>query len=446
MALSSAIVWEVRTAGATTAGGGFKTGASGTDWSQQNSAQYTLTGLTTAAANAIILTASAANDMVGNIIQITGGTNFITGFYEIVSVSAGVNINVDRNCTTAAGAAGTGNIGGALSTLSKAATGVVAGNIVYIKAGTYSETLTITTSGSAASDVILWSGYNASRNDFPTETNRPLINGGSVRTNCISLGTVDGNIFEYLRMASATGDNVLGGSSGTATTIFRYCKSSSAGGYGFNTSANFMLFGCEANLNTSDGVLMNALAGPSYIWGCSFHNNTGRGFNFNPGDCCGQVGFTLSYANGNHGFTVGASFSFISCTSTANTGASTDGFNFAETNNRSYPNVMVVNNISQGNGRDGFRRVSSTQQYIGVFDYNDYQGNVGSGLTNITAGPHDSTASPQFSSSTDFGIGIALKAIGYPGAFIDGNSTGYLDIGAVQRKEITAGGSFTFVR
>ena len=104
MAIATTIVWELRTTGVDTNGGGYKPGATGTDFSQQDAAQYALTGVTTAAADAILLTANAAADMVGNICQIRSGTNFTTGFYEILSVVVGVSITLDRTCTSAAGA------------------------------------------------------------------------------------------------------------------------------------------------------------------------------------------------------------------------------------------------------------------------------------------------------------------------------------------------------
>jgi hypothetical protein len=54
MALSSATVLEVRTTGVDTNGGGFVTGATGTDFSQQNAAQYSGTNLASAAARRIL--------------------------------------------------------------------------------------------------------------------------------------------------------------------------------------------------------------------------------------------------------------------------------------------------------------------------------------------------------------------------------------------------------
>ena len=43
MALSTGIVWEVRTTGALDNGGGFNPASSGVDYSQQNSAELSLT-------------------------------------------------------------------------------------------------------------------------------------------------------------------------------------------------------------------------------------------------------------------------------------------------------------------------------------------------------------------------------------------------------------------
>ena len=49
----------------------------------------------------------------------------------------------------------------------------------------------------------------------------------------------------------------------------------------------------------------------------------------------------------------------------------------------------------------------------------------------------------QITTGRNFGIGTNLKALGFPGAFQAGLTTGYLDIGAVQRQE-AGGASFTF--
>lgn len=174
MALSSGIVWEVRTGGSANNGGGYKTGASGTDFTQQNSAQYALTGCTSSGAGAVILTASAAADMVGNVARVVSGSNFTAGWYEITSVSVGVSITVDANCTIGAGASGVINIGGALAAIgnvgsASANQGMVAGNLMCVKAGTYSlsATDTIACSGTVTSPIRIV-GYNSVRPTLTT--------------------------------------------------------------------------------------------------------------------------------------------------------------------------------------------------------------------------------------------------------------------------------------
>ena len=87
-AVSANTVWDIRPAtGSDSANScGFVTGASGTDYSQQTSPQYTLTGVISSGSGNVVLTASASADMVGNILLVVSGTNFNTGRFQITSV------------------------------------------------------------------------------------------------------------------------------------------------------------------------------------------------------------------------------------------------------------------------------------------------------------------------------------------------------------------------
>ncbi len=184
MAITAAAVYEIRTTATAgnVNGGFFKTGATGTNFSTQDAAQYALTGLTSAGAGAVILTASAAADMVGNGIKVTGGTNFTVERYEILSVVVGVSITVDRNCTSGVGAAGTANVGGALSLGSSddaVFENAVAGNKFYVKQGTYTlgGAVSISAGGTAIS-AILVEGYAVTRGDRPQGSTRPIFDAG----------------------------------------------------------------------------------------------------------------------------------------------------------------------------------------------------------------------------------------------------------------------------
>lgn len=66
----------------------------------------------------------------------------------------------------------------------------------------------------------------------------------------------------------------------------------------------------------------------------------------------------------------------------------------------------------------------------------------------IPAGPGTDTTTDkvyQITIGHNFAVGTNMKAVGFPGAFTGSNSTGYTDIGAVQRQEQASGGSGGFI-
>lgn len=195
MPISGSAVWEVRaTADAGNVGGGFfVTGASGDDFSQQNSPEYALTGVTSAGAGNVILHASAAADMVGNGIKVISGTNFTVSWFEITAVTVGVDITCSTNAagtaiSTGVGADGVMNIGGAISLNTSGASG----DDDVFKAGsttdqwwfkndgtiTIAETVTMTPNGTTINPRKFY-GYNATRGDNPTGATRPTIDCGA---------------------------------------------------------------------------------------------------------------------------------------------------------------------------------------------------------------------------------------------------------------------------
>lgn len=242
-ALSSAIQWEIRSVGSPNNGGGFKLGASGTDYSQQTSPQYALTSIATAGTGATFLTASAAANMVGNVAHVVSGTNFTTGFFEIISVSVGVSVTCDANVCTGVGASGVINIGGALDVpgtigTNSANQGAVAGNTIWIKAdGTYSRTTntdTMSTSGTLILPIVI-SGYKTTRGDGylgRTTNNLDLIS-----TNMPALSYSTGNLTvngEYtitqILNVSQSGNSTSGAItfSGNGDSLLRSCIATTA--------------------------------------------------------------------------------------------------------------------------------------------------------------------------------------------------------------------------
>jgi len=185
MPISTSAVWELRSTATASMvnGGGFVTGATGTDYSQQDAAQYNLTTASSAGAGDTLLSASAAANMVGNIAQAISGTNITPGWYEILSVSVGVSITFSTNkagTSIATGAAlnGVVNIGGALDNLSDAFLEQVSGaNKIWIKKGTYTPAAAISIASTSGTYILPISitGYNAARNDEPAYSNCPTM-------------------------------------------------------------------------------------------------------------------------------------------------------------------------------------------------------------------------------------------------------------------------------
>lgn len=274
MAISSGVIWEVRSTATSgnVNGGGFKAGASGTDFSQQDTAQYALSGVTSAGAGDTVLSASAASNMVGNIARVVSGTNFTAGWYEIIAVSAGVSIQFDRAVTTGAGSSGVINIGGALSMASTldddAFESAVAGNIFYVKAGTYvlGEAVTISATGGTQNPIKII-GYNAIRGDDPTGSNRPLFNCGG---NPFSMAA---NWEVYNMRFTGTGTSTLSvGTSGKAVNVQAINTSATADRIGIGTGTGAFILNCEAV--SYRGQALNAGSGISIIAkGCYLHDS-----------------------------------------------------------------------------------------------------------------------------------------------------------------------------
>lgn len=448
MALSNAIVFEVRSTGSDTNGGGYKTGATGTDYSQQNAAQYALTGLTTAAANAIILSASAAADMVGNLIQITGGTNFITGIYEITSVSVGVSITVDRNCTSAAGVSGTANVGGAFATPAKAVASLtVEGQIAYIKAtATYSVGTGITTAAGINSGlgIIRIIGYTTTRGDGGRATLQ-----ATAAINIFTDGQ-GGFRFENLILDGNANTGVLGfvlnnSASAIYNCVIKNFLASGVSLVGIGTSiVQSEVTGCVGSYSTG-GISTNSTN--SLIKNCYIHDNTTSGIG------------VINY--GTH---------IIGNVIANNTGASSDGVQLNPAYSSSRCNV--IGNVFYKNGRDGYRNTHTYvsceisnnifEQNVGIglntsimspvssdilIHHNAYHGNgtarsgnnAGTGDVMLTGDPFTNAASNDFSLNNTAGAGAACRATGYPGVMI-GGGTGYEDIGALRHQDPSAAG------
>lgn len=469
MTLSYLTVWEVRSTGDDTNGGGFVTGASGTDYSQQDSAQVTYTDLVIGSSgNGNKLTSSAnpfTSAHVGNYINITGGTGFTTGRYEILSVASNV-ATVDRNVGTTSSTGGSGKLGGAMATI---ATGlqqcIVGGMVCYVKASaTYSISAAITPSTAGDTNgfnPIRMVGYNSTRGDAGRVTiqlSTTSINLCTWNSNAVLCGYWWENfVFDGNSQTGVNGFDLSGtsGKVGAYNCIFQNftTKHCMLVGTGQATASycdftdNAFTAGAGAGpivcTTTKGGAVMNrcyvanntstSIAGACYLTkgfvvftNNVVYNNTGSGFRgvFNNGTDGAIVRNNTIHSNGNSGIDVLATVGFIE------------------------------NNIVTSNGSYGISLA------VGVFQCvrnNAYYNNTGANVSPVNADVDGITLTglPYVSATTDFslndtaGAGAACRAAGLPGTIGVSTSvgTGYQDVGAFQHLDSasTATSAYTFV-
>lgn len=247
-ALAAGIVWEIRSdaTSANANGGGFKTGATGTDYSTQAAAQYNITTGTSAGAGAVIQHASAAADMVGNVGHLISGTNATAGWYEIISVSVGVSITVNTNCTTGVGASIVFNIGGALSMNDVSDVtwaGIpVSGNTVWYKqVGTITLGGTYTIANGTLGTPIVLNGYKTTRGDGTTAANRPTINAAT-----FTMNTGTSNTMQNIIITGTAANLLTVGASSIVKNVKATNTSTTAARVAFNVgSLNSVVMSCE---------------------------------------------------------------------------------------------------------------------------------------------------------------------------------------------------------
>ena len=536
-AISASTVFEFRSTATASMvnGGGFVTGASGTDYSLQDTAQWTAADLTCTAASTTVTSASSVftSAVVGNIIHLTAltGTGAIVGWYEITAFTDANNIVVDRTPTDGTNniTAGTFYVGGALSLNSTlddeffeeiSGVNTADGVKVWFKNGTYTlgEAVSIAGAGGSQKPIVV-EGYNLTRGDVPTGTNRPTIAQGA--NNWTYSGA---NWDEYNIIRTGTGTTVLGGNGVTKKLInckvtnnsstaarnsisdFGWVVNCELGSYRGNainisSSGSFVkIFGCYiwgsnngvtvggtgGSMNRSimnsiiESCVTNAIVftgaqtGDFLISGNTLYgseNTTGTGGNFITGTTQVKILNNIIY-----GFVTGVSHADVQT-------VGYDDYNDYNNNDSDVSNwtkgandsvlAPSFTNVGQVTGTTGVfvaggsKLVDTSKDFTALLVA---AGDIvyivsGTGVTagnylidsiSTTTNPNDTLnitipASPgtnttadkvyQITTGHNFAIGTNLKALGFPGAFQGGLTTGYMDIGAVQRVEPVGGGA-----
>ena len=377
--------------------------------------------------------------LIGNIINLTAGTNVTLGWYEITTVAAGSTFNTDRNCCTGMVTGGAGNVGAALLTPGKAAGLMVGGNKLWavgstnlssISSNVSNGVLSLPNSTSALQTRV--SGYTTTRGDngratfTATVANGTMISCGTDNsiTNLILDGNsqttyqgVNGGEAENVKFSNFTNTAHASAISQTNCEVTG-CTGSTLSAYGAS-STSWATF-CNYHDNTTSGAEFGD------IDRCQFTNNTG-------GSSCGvlanfgyvrKINACTFYGMGSHAISLPTAASpgirIINALAYGNTGSAISAGAAMEN--------VTVRNLAAGSNASTFVNISAA--------------NI-SGTVTITADPFTNKAGNVYTLNSTAGGGAACKGAGWPATMPAGLSAEAIDIGAFQAA--AGGGSTVYV-
>lgn len=453
MAIGAATVWRVRISGNNANGGGYDATISGagTDYTQQDSPQLSLTDIACSATTTVTsATGGFTSAMIGNAIRITGG-GATSGWYFITARTDTNTITVDRTPGTVT--AGTGKVGGGLATYqsvwdSANATGnkCVAGNTIYLQgsgsSAPTSDDYTFTSyiipvPGDTTNGLVRMIGENGMPrirgNGLVTyQASRIWLENIYITTNSNSNGTLGmicadpsgSGVFIVDCVLNTAGQSsivgtVLSQGSGIYNTevigVAAGSPTSSSGCYGISINGYAVeILGCRIRHCRDHGVYINGSSYPANAQFNLIYGNVGDGIYCNNGATVGGlVANNTIDGNGGHGINI---------------------ITTAATQWNSFYNNIISNHA--GSGKKGINVAAGTtavnDRVKRLIDYNVLYNNTAN-YGSVSAGANDSTANPTYanSGSGDFTpTNTALKGLAYPSAI--GSTTVYRYPGAIQ--------------
>lgn len=473
MALTANQNWYVRAGGAELNGGGYDASITspGTNYADQDSAQVTFNGTTvtatTSGTSATILITGytvAATD-VANTLRLASGTNYTAGYYTIVSVDTGLGTwTLDRNCSSGAGAALVGRMGGAHhmpwvyangggGTQPAITTPLAAGHTVNIRGNGGSPDYNLAGAagwywtfpvGSITVGKILFKGYGT----------RPLIHYTGLfhyQTNYWQIENIS------FKMISATYSSTWGMCSGGSHNIVHNCILDQNGldaalmlGSSTGLSMGMVITESEfKNTGSTTAGSVPAIGSVILSYGirienCYIHGIRGPGLQVDSSWLCTVRSNVIADCKSDGILVSGTTTHFaglIENNTIYNNAGHGINFNAIAPLN----NFTVRNNIISKQDQSGKYGINiaagtaaSNELFIrGRFNYNNFFGNTAD-RNAVSAGANDQALDPQFTNAgaADFSIGLNLKALGYPSLIgLVTTTTSYQDIGAAQRKE-----------
>lgn len=442
MAIAAGTVWEVRTTGADTNAGGWNParGGGGTDYSQQDAAQWSATDLAADAAHTTNRRVSSATHTfvtadVGNLIRVPASTGWTAGVYEVTSINASPNYAVlDRAAATNGATNGTCALGGALLSPALATAAAVAQNVVYLASGTYNITstssnvaggrLTTTTSASTVAAPYRLLGYKAgaARTD---QTARPKLQAASsYNGTLLTLGSGGYQFVQAIDFDGASSATCRGIVTGAHTQRIDSCDGTNMGNLLIDSASIYAVATRCRNVSGSSGGFAVSCIGCECPAG-AFTVTNGVVIAFCSGHVsAGNSGIVLCHTEAD---LAGVALTTSSCATLVNVLADTcSGWGFANTTAGNQMTALL--GCASNNCTSGDRQDTSSLLVVG------HQALAGSGRATVST--------TDLTPNTTAGKGALLRGGGWPGAIRSGNWSGYPDVGAVQAQP-TAGGTTT---
>ena len=441
MALPADLVIEIRTAGSdTAASGGFSNsskGTTGVDYSQQNAAQYTYSGTLSGAATTTLTGTAFTNDILGNLIQITG-----QGFYCITGYTSATAVTVDRALGTFS--AGTGYVGGALATPGQVGAFMVGGNTAFLKynaAAVYSVTSTgsnvaggrLSLPAGVAAAVSSLVGYDVTRTLLNTDANQPTIrlavaSGAGIWTQ--GLGLVRNVKFDNPGAFSAcTGILTNGNYDEVALCWFDGLANGITDNNGFSSYISCYAHNCAAGFSGNSNSARIACVAIGCTVGFSGTYNGGHL------ERCINASWT---GTGNVGFNVGDYTTVTGCTAYSGAATGTIGFRVTAGHRTMFLNCIAANCATGFDDSIAYTG-NSPNRLINCYSFNNttptstgWPANAVFNLVTLTANPFNNVAGGDYGLNAAAGAGAAVRSSGYPASFLGISTTNALDGGAAQ--------------
>ena len=341
-------------------------------------------------------------------------------------------------------------------TVQKAADTVAAGEICYIKAGSYAEQVDFDTQAGAQATPITFIGYTSTI----TDGGKATITGSGSRASCIvCTTTADYVIFRNIIFTAPTTQCVLGPAANGVMLGWEFdnCEftkgsatpaNSIVGASSYAAWTTITVIRCVFSGFSSHGILPPSSVSSAII-DCKIIDNGGNGIQTRPYQPCLIKGCIIAGNTGDGILTPTNSNNVFILNNTIQ-GNSGDGIEITATGTAG--TCIVAGNVitdHSGAGDTGFKHGTQAANVNIFSDYNCYYNNTthrsGAGATGLhdvtlTGDPFTNAGSDNWTLNNTAGAGASVRAA--YGPTFDATNIGYLDGGAVQHQD-AGGGSGT---